>query len=158
MALLYELVYYASAYLPFVLIVLAPVYFFFKKDVRSPYLFLFAMMLNFLAVEALKGLFNVPRPFGKPGLSFPSGHASLAFGQARFFKSGKLFLVGIIYATFVSIGRVLTGFHTIQDVFAGGLLGYGISEILIRIEPRISKKLRSKRNSYTDILFHFLHA
>ncbi len=145
MALLYDIIYYTSAYLPFVLIVVAPVYFFLKKDVRSSYLFLFAMILNFLAVEALKGFFNVPRPFGKPGLSFPSGHASLAFGQARFFKSRKLFFASLIYATFVSIGRIYTGFHTLQDVAAGGLLGYGISEILIRMRTRITKKPRTKR-------------
>lgn len=143
MVLLYDLVFYFSAYLPFVLIAAMPAYFFLKKQNRRGIQFSVAILLTSVIVELLKGLFNVPRPFGKPGLSFPSGHASLAAAEARFFKTinkkqkAWQAAAGIIYVAFIAAGRVYTGFHTVQDVAAGALIGYAISELAVKMLPKL---------------------
>jgi undecaprenyl-diphosphatase len=68
----------------------------------------------------LAGLF-----IAKPGQSFPSGHASLAFAIATvlafYFPRGRLILFGA--AGLVAVERVLEGAHYLSDVVAGSGIG-----------------------------------
>ena len=67
--------------------------------------------------------------------SFPSDHASAAFGIAFavfFFDRvvGSFFLAA---ATFIAVGRVFIGAHYPLDVVAGCLVGFGVASLLVRV-------------------------
>lgn len=86
---------------------------------------------------ALKYLIMRPRP-GLGSLtpltpSFPSGHATLAFGTAvvlsdRFDRLRPLFLS---LATVVGLTRVVLGVHYPSDVIAGAIIGTGAGMLAI---------------------------
>lgn len=131
-----EPVYYASAYLPFILAVLMPITLFIMGRKRQAYISALALVVSAGLSEGLKYVFNVPRlnTTIDSSPSFPSSHASISFSEARILKLNKtLFAFGLVFAAFVSFGRVYTGFHTWQDVIAGAVLGYVMSEFVFRI-------------------------
>lgn len=137
--LLCEPVYYASAYLPIILAVLIPITLFIMGRRKQAYLSALTLVVSAGLSEGLKYVFNVPRPVSSIDYSpsFPSSHATISFSEARILKINKiLFVLGLAFAAFVSFGRVYTGFHTWEDVVAGAILGYVISEIVMRIGKR----------------------
>lgn len=138
--LLCEPVYYASAYLPYVLAVVIPITLFIAGRKKQAYISAITLVASAGISEGLKYVFNMPRPF--PAIdsspSFPSAHSSVAFSEARNLKFNNiLFVLGLAFAAFVAFGRVYTGFHAWQDVIAGGVLGYIISEVIIRESSRV---------------------
>ncbi len=140
------LTYLISNYAPYAMVALMLPYFYFKRP-KEMKLLLIALFANIFLVTFLKNFFNIPRPFDK-GIdpSFPSAHASLSFGLARFLKFNEmLYYLGLLLALFVSFGRVYTGYHTVVDVVAGGVLGYAISEATMRFWPRFFKKKKLHR-------------
>jgi len=158
--LLCEPVFYASAYLPLVLAVLIPITLFimgprkqsfrdakksagfFVQRRKQAYLSALTLVSSAALSEGLKYVFNVPRPISSMDTSpgFPSSHASVSFSEARILKFNKtLFILGLIFAAFVSFGRVYTGFHTWQDVIAGAILGYVIGEAVMRVGGKYIK-------------------
>ncbi len=131
-----EPVFYASYYLPFLLATVIPITLFIMGKKKQAYVSALALVVSAGLSEGLKYVFNVPRPnttiYHSP--SFPSSHASVSFSEARTLKFNKtLFVLGLVFAAFVSFGRVYTGFHTWQDVIAGAVLGYVVSELVLRI-------------------------
>jgi len=92
---------------------------------------------------ALKYLFMRPRP-GIGSLSpvtpsFPSGHATLAFGTAvvladRFDRPGTLFL---ILAGIIGLTRVVLGVHYPSDVIVGAIIGTAGGMASVRYGDRI---------------------
>lgn len=81
---------------------------------------------------------GVPAPFNKMTilqLSFPSGHASMAFAAARSidkeFRSESIWIpiAGYAAATAVGIERVANNKHHWYDVVAGAGLGVGAAEL-----------------------------
>ena len=67
--------------------------------------------------------------------SFPSDHASAAFGIAFavFFYdrlAGSIFLAA---ATFIGVGRVFIGAHYPADVLAGCLVGFAVALVVVRV-------------------------
>jgi len=77
--------------------------------------------------------------------SFPSDHASAAFGLAFaifFFDRvvGGFFLAA---ATFIALGRVFIGAHYPADVIAGCLVGLGVALLIVRVgQPVILAAVR----------------
>ncbi|MBU3957835.1 MAG: phosphatase PAP2 family protein [Nanoarchaeota archaeon] len=133
--LLCEPIYYASAYLPFLLVAAIPITLFIMRRRKHACLSALALVISAGLSEGLKYVFNVPRPISSISSSpgFPSSHAAISFSEARILKSNKiLFALGLAFAAFVSFGRVYTGFHTWADVIAGAVLGYGVSEVAAR--------------------------
>lgn len=133
--LLCEPVYYASAYLPLILAVVIPITLFILGRKKDACLSALTLVSSAALSEGLKQVFNMPRPFpnidSSPG--FPSSHASVSFSEARILKANRtLFVLGLVFAAFVSFGRFYTGFHTWQDVIAGAVLGYVIGEVVMR--------------------------
>lgn len=90
----------------------------------------------YLASEASKLVFQQARPCGRwPGVgicdlsdySFPSNHATLAFGAvvAISFAVNKVSIVfaALLLAVTVAAARILEGAHYLHDVAAGAVLG-----------------------------------
>lgn len=111
---------------------------FYKRKMKSGQLVItfFCMFLAWYISEVLKKIFNVERPFLVSGQipltltlptdpSFPSAHASSAFALAISVRKTdrRLYLLYLIFAVFVALGRVLSHVHYIIDVIAGALIG-----------------------------------
>jgi len=137
--ILCEPVYYITAYAPFVLFFVMPLYFYLKGSKKQSVLALLAFSLSLGLSMVFKQIFNVSRPFGIGSTpSFPSSHASLAFCEARFMNVNRVaFILGSLFAFFIGFGRVYAGFHTWQDILGGLVLGYSTAEIVIRCRSRV---------------------
>lgn len=83
----------------------------------------------------------VPERFREHGgLTFPSGHATMAFALfaalGAFFPRGRRWF--LILAAGVAVSRVLIGDHFLSDAIAGGGIGYAIARILLA-RPRLRR-------------------
>lgn len=69
-------------------------------------------------------------------LSFPSFQAMLAFCAIPILSKEfpRLKYVWILFASLIAFSRVYFGLHFLSDVIAGGLIGYLIGAIIIKIE------------------------
>ncbi len=141
--ILCEPVYYASAFLPFLLVFIIPLYFYFTGDKQKSKISVLAFFVALGVSEALKMVFNIPRPYGLgKSPSFPSSHASLAFCETRIMRVNKVvFAVGLIAGLITAFGRVYTGFHTWYDVVGGSVLGYFIGDVVIKMFTKYSRAI-----------------
>lgn len=73
------------------------------------------------------------RPINNLYDGFPSGHTSFAFSAAGFMQRRYGWQWGVpttILATLVGVSRVTSQRHTITQVIAGAILGYGVSYLV----------------------------
>lgn len=80
-----------------------------------------------------------------PDPSFPSDHASAAFGIAFavFLFDRAVGLIFIAAATLISVGRIFVGAHYPADVLAGALVGVGAALLVVRVgRPAIEWAVR----------------
>lgn len=85
-------------------------------------------------IEALVPLVERPRDF-----SFPSGHSGSSFAAAGVFFRGLPKWAGIpmlLLALLISVSRLYVGVHYPSDVFAGIVIGWGLSYAAERICQR----------------------
>ena len=88
----------------------------------------------------LKVIFHAPRPFvtltnvhplvsETPFTSFPSAHAALFFGLATalYLYNKRAGFVFFIIAIIIALSRLVVGVHYPVDIFAGALIGIGVS-------------------------------
>ena len=91
--------------------------------------------------------------------SFPSDHASAAFGIAFavfFFDRvvGSFFLAA---ATFIAVGRVFIGAHYPADVVAGCLVGLGAALLIVRVgQPVVLAAVKVVERITDPILDRFI--
>ena len=89
----------------------------------------------YIGKTALKAMFKEERPDHSDNMSFPSGHASMAFAVARSidkeFRKDNIWIpiAGYAAATAVGIERVASDRHHWYDVAAGAALGFGAAEL-----------------------------
>lgn len=108
-----------------------------KKDYSGAGQIILAIVMNQVAVEILKRVFNVKRPKGGKH-SFPSGHTSAAFVGAAFLQlknklplTHPLVISSTICATLVGIARIYVRAHWTSDVLAGGALGVAAAWLVL---------------------------
>jgi len=87
-----------------------------------------------LVANALKLVFQVPRPQGVGSWGFPSGHATTAFALAAVLgymwpRLGPIFYLA---ALFGGLARVFYRDHFVIDVLCGGVLGAAIGLLVAR--------------------------
>lgn len=93
--------------------------------------------------EGIKYITHERRPNGDCCESFPSGHAVWTFSSATFIQRRYGWYWGIpayALATAVSVARVATKHHYVQDIIGGAILGGGIATIITR-HPYTKKSL-----------------
>ncbi|MFT3751923.1 MAG: phosphatase PAP2 family protein [Paludibacter sp.] len=110
--------------------------------------------------QVLKYSINRPRPItlsdpyivayeSQRGLSFPSGHTSLAFSVATALslKYPKWYVAvpGYLWAGSVGYSRMNLGVHYPSDVLAGALLGAGSAYVTYKINNWFWKKEQNKK-------------
>jgi undecaprenyl-diphosphatase len=116
---------------------------------------LLATLISWVAVQMIKGLLPIERPFVVDGIlpltltipnsnSFPSGHSAVAFAGAIsiWLHNKKLGGKFIILASLVALGRVLSHVHSILDIIVGGGLGVLSSYVIgkLHLYKLIDKK------------------
>lgn len=138
-----------------------------KRKYILPLWFILAItsIVNFL----LKISIQRPRPF-QQGLvvilpvleksshliwnfSFPSGHTMIIFSVLPLLNKEfpKLKYVWILFAVLIAFSRVYLGLHFLSDVLIGGLIGYLLGAVILRIEKdnkfweKIYKKFFNKK-------------
>lgn len=101
------------------------------------------------------GLIDLPAIFIKDSFyiwdfSFPSGQTILAFCALPILSKEfpKLKWVWLALAILIGASRVYFGFHFLSDVIAGGLIGYLIGAIIVRIE---------KENKFWERIYRRIH-
>ncbi len=94
-----------------------------------------SVVVAYGAKTALKAMVKEERPDHSDNMSFPSGHASMAFAAARSidkeFRKESIWIsiAGYAAATAVGIERVASDRHHWYDVAAGAALGFGAAEL-----------------------------
>jgi len=96
----------------------------------------FAVIIAFLATQAIKVIFPRNRPFLKNGeqpltltvpqdSAFPSSHTAIAFSLAVtfFLHSKKLGIVYLVLALLIGLARVVGNVHYPSDIIAGAIVG-----------------------------------
>jgi len=90
-------------------------------------------------------------------LSFPSFQAMLAFCAIPILSKEfpRLKYVWVIFATLIAFSRVYFGLHFLSDVIAGGLIGYLIGAIIIKIEKenKFGEKVYKKVKKLLKVIF-----
>lgn len=112
-----------------------------------------SLALSFEISYLLKLIFQVPRPYftmelatipltQAAGYSFPSLHAAFCLGTLPFLR--HIFVKrwqtagAAILALTIAYSRAYLGVHYFSDILAGGLIGYGFSQLIIWAEEQYS--------------------
>lgn len=147
--LYYYFVYFISELLIFILAFLS-VYFVIKKESNLIQV-VSTGILSAITAEGIKYFFPTERPDNpllgfKEGGSFPSTHTSISFALAFsvFFVNRKEGLILLTLASFVALGRVLSGAHHPLDILGGIIVGVAWGYITSNFTYDINFKKRRK--------------
>lgn len=114
-------------------------------------LMLVSLAFSFELTYLLKLIFQTPRPYftiefatipltQASGFSFPSLHAACCLGFFPFlkhiFKSKALIYLAGFFLISVAFSRSYLAVHYFSDIFAGGLIGYFTSAILLQTQEK----------------------
>lgn len=85
---------------------------------------LILLLVNIVINIVLKEIIQELRPnCPSCSLGMPSGHAQLAFFLAGYSENPLMFVL----ASLIAISRVIFGYHTVNQVIVGSIIGYLLS-------------------------------
>lgn len=119
--------------------VVAPLW---RKDFRSSFNALTAVLVASSASKAIKAFWREPRPNGENKKSFPSQHAADCFAVATILRRDSPNALGpaaVGLAAGVCFARVFSGKHHVVDVIAGGALGIMAGEFAADYRSPVSE-------------------
>jgi undecaprenyl-diphosphatase len=128
-----------------------------------------AAPLALLINQAIAAFWHRPRPYeSHPGVyhlsnshdpSFPSDHASAAFGIAFgiYFVDRRVGRFFVIVAALIAAGRVIVGAHYLTDVLASVVVGAAAAAIVVRIGRPLLQRLILVLERFTDPLVAGMH-
>ncbi len=116
---------------------------------REGILVLASIVIGVVIVAPLKVIVHRPRPYltiheviplvKESGMSFPSGHSERAFALASVLSNGRARKVVLYaYALLIAFSRVYIGVHYPLDVVAGGVIGWIVGKLTLKMESRLS--------------------
>ena len=130
-----------------------------RKKVILLVLFLYGIVAG--SVCGLKYLIQRPRPFHVLGMvsqlsrtrgevmdpGFPSAHSAYAFMMATLLAHWfpRFRIIFYVLAAFIGWTRIYLFLHYPTDVMAGGLLGYGITRIVLHLISQSSSERRNQK-------------
>jgi undecaprenyl-diphosphatase len=96
-----------------------------RKDRETAVQVVDSLLVSQTATELLKVTIRDPRPEGREGFGFPSGHTSAAFAVATVLAKKRPRHRWLYYglAAAVAWSRVERGAHDLEDVLGGAALG-----------------------------------
>lgn len=148
---------------PYLMLSSLLIYSLLKKKFVTALLLVSAIALSLEAVYLIKKILQIPRPPVKEsydiamltysnGFSFPSLHSAFSLSIVPFlrdiFKSKILRGLLIIVLLSIAISRIYLAVHYVGDVLVGGILGFVISLIVIR--------LNKTYDLYHKFIYHFI--
>jgi undecaprenyl-diphosphatase len=136
-----------------------------KEQKRAAVVFLVSLLiLDGLAVAAIKGLWQRPRPYlalagvHKFGVawkssSFPSGHAySSAMAAVIFGAKFRQWLLPLaLFAGLTCYSRPYLGMHYPSDVLAGAVIGVLVGLLALRIEKSLERERESAKPAWWSL-------
>ncbi|AZA51138.1 phosphatase PAP2 family protein [Chryseobacterium carnipullorum] len=105
-----------------------------------------------------KSLIGRERPDQSNYMSFPSGHAAIAFSTAQFmFREYRdsnywISLSGYPFAIFTSVYRIINNKHWVTDVLSGAGIGIFSTEIAYWLYPKIKTLFKSKNEKTLSMI------
>lgn len=105
-----------------------------------------------------KLLINEERPDNSNNLSFPSGHAAIAFSTAHFMfneyrdSNYWISLSGYPFAVFTSIYRIINNKHWATDVLAGAGIGILSTELAYWLYPKLTILFKGKNKKTLSMI------
>ncbi|MFW9826871.1 MAG: phosphatase PAP2 family protein [Candidatus Thorarchaeota archaeon] len=130
-----------------------------KKSAKN---LLLSLMFSYYLNEAIKSIFQDPRPatnldaaedYGvkESSYGFPSGHSQNSVAYWGYlgnefkntFKKNQIPIIPILLSVIiflVAISRIIIGVHDLQDIIGGLLLGIGLLLVFIYLEPIFAKQ------------------
>ena len=126
--------------------------------------------LALLFNQVIAAFWHRPRPYeSHPGVyhlssshdpSFPSDHASAAFGIAFgiYFVDRRVGRVFLAIASLIAIGRVVVGAHYVTDVLAGAAVGAVAAYLVVRLGRPVLVRLAHILERISDPVVAPLHA
>ncbi len=118
----------------YVLILVALIYFIYKKDKLNLTKFAIGGLLLYGVSELLKIFTGRMRPDLSANDSFPSNHAALGFFAAYFLPADKKYKILLyVWAILIVISRLALNLHWFTDVFAGTLIGIAFAYLVEKI-------------------------
>ena len=128
-------------YYVFLVLPISLVFFYKKLGRKRMASLILSLLLLYLAVPYLKGMFGQSRPCNEylktacpEDYSFPSGHSAVAFAFAFLSLGTIAFPFYYISAFLIALSRIYLGIHFLNDVVGGiviGIFSYLLSEKVI---------------------------
>jgi undecaprenyl-diphosphatase len=115
------------------------------------FLVLPAVSIGYGVGHILKLVFEIPRPcIGlstcPTGFSFPSLHATVIFAASSVlifhYKDKRLDVFFLILSVLVAVSRVMLGFHRIEDIIAGSIIGIVVGVLVQRVYENYHSEIK----------------